>query len=294
MGESRKDWAITGLVVAVLAVAAALVVCLQRAPCGSSEPQLGARPRADVYRAARAERAAAGPSAPPALHHFRLGGGRFVEVADFGRLVSGAEASALLWVRLPAGGECCLVEKYGHDEPRLPGLTRDMRPGRPVLRLADDGARLGLQVFHRGVAAQELAVPTPLRDGAWHLVGFSLGKGAVALYVDGAEVAAERAVVPLDTEVHPQALAVGRTDMPEVFVSNFVYLNEALGRVAMAAFFGGGRPVDPAGMGVDVALYLPFGPDDQLVDGALSGAVRTERATAPSRPPKSRFVTMEK
>lgn len=242
------------------------------------------------------------------LHSFKLGGGQYLVVPDQTRVLASKEASVMVWITIPraAVGPVVVMEKTGYSVPRAAGLTADMNPGQRVFELVEDEGSLCLTICDgSGAVAREVRVPSGLRDNQWHLVGVTIGgKHGARIYVDGSLQVSERGAPPLNTVLHPQALAVGMNTPSEIFASNLTYFDRELDQIMMSSFYNNGSPSDPRTMSPGLVAWVALQADEPPTDemgNTKPHLVTRERQTggldlsglAPVKmPPRAEWVPM--
>ena len=182
------------------------------------------------------------------LHEFRLGDGRFMEAVDMKRTLEAATASVFGWFRIPpSDGIIHLAQKYGHKEPRSPGLTAELKPGQKLFNFMVLKNTLTMNLYgDKGDVAQTVSVAEEnIRDGQWHHIGFSVAPSGVCIYVDGMRILHERTGAGIPTNVYPAAFAVGTPSDQTFFVSNVTYSVEPTDSIKASAMYNNGQPTDP-------------------------------------------------
>lgn len=196
------------------------------------------------------------------LSEFHLGAGRAIEVIDYGRLLESATAFVAGWFRVPPSDSIVhLFEKTGHSEPRAKGLDAELKPGQKIFQMMLLRDRLTLHIFNSaGTVAQSVSVMNEnLRDGQWHLIGFSVdpSKG-VCVFVDGALVGHQRITSGLATNVHPVVFSSGQPSDAKFFASNITYSLQATDKIRASALYNNGIPQDPRLLIPKLHMWLPL------------------------------------
>lgn len=182
------------------------------------------------------------------LHEFKLGDGTFMEAVDFKRVMDAPTASVFGWFRIPpSDGIVHLAQRYGHTEPRSPGLTAELKPGRKLFSFMALKNNLTLHIYgDDGSTTQSVSVEDKtIRDGQWHNIGFSVAPSGVCIYVDGMKVMHQRTGVNIPTNVYPSALAIGNPSDDMFFASNVIYSVEPTDAIKASALYNNGQPTDP-------------------------------------------------
>lgn len=225
------------------------------------------------------------------LSEFYLGGGRFIETVDFRKALMSPNASVFGWFRVPpTDGIIHLAEMYGHSAPRSEGRDADLRPGQKMFQFLLLRDRLTVHLYSpEGGIAQTVSVSnTTVRDGQWHLLGFTSGKEGVSIYMDGMQLVNQRRSAGIPTNVYPAALSVGKSSDPKFFASNFTFSVSDMGKIKAGALYNNGIPQNPTNIISDLRLWIP------MQAGLVSDSTQNSNPVIVSGPKRAEKLMSEK